>query len=340
MRRFIPYFIKISIVLMVISFIGQQVSATKNDVERALDLLRQARAAIGGDAAISSIQSLSINGKSNRHLQTPDQGDKQLSGDFELNMMLPDRLIRIEKIAIGTPETKDGAENEEKRIQLKDTRVKIIREVEGSDQQKAMHRHDQSEIARYMLGLLLTPPATLSAAYNYIGEGDVDGARADVIEIKGSNEFTMKLYLDRSSHLPMMMSYQGYLPRIPAVKDFKTEGVAGAGEERDVVIIRGQKDVASTNDGNQVFFERKVDGKDLPPGAQTMTFIGNPGEKADIQVRFADFRNAGGVMLPHTLTHVVNGKVDSIWIVEKYEINSPTAAEKFHNGIRWSPQQN
>ena len=68
MRKIIPYIIKLSAVLMVLSVIGQQVSATKGDVERALALLKQARAAIVGIDDWSVPESF-INGKSSRKVQ-------------------------------------------------------------------------------------------------------------------------------------------------------------------------------------------------------------------------------------------------------------------------------
>ena len=89
MRKIIPYLIKLSAVLMVLSVVGQQVSATKNDVERALELLKQARTAIGGESTISTVQNMSIKGDSNRRVRIPNQADKQLNGEFEMNMILP-----------------------------------------------------------------------------------------------------------------------------------------------------------------------------------------------------------------------------------------------------------
>lgn len=340
MSKIIPYIIKLSAVLMVLSVIGQQVTATRGDVERALELLKQARVAIGGESTIGSVQSLSINGKSNRHVQLPDQGDKQLDGVFELNMMLPDKMIRIEKLTLGTPNGNDHAQGvEEKDAQIKDVRVKVIRNAEASQGQNAERQHNHSEIAYYMLGLLLTPPPSFTASYNYVGEGNVEGARADIIEAQGANGFTMKLYLDKSTHLPLMMSYKGTLPRIPIDREIKVNGGSGTEEGSDVVIIRRHKAGEAGEELPKIIVDDKDINVDGPADRRKIVMSVPMSENAEIQVRFSDFRSVGGLLLPYTLTHVVNGRVETVWTVESYEINSPSINDKFRKVVHWQTKQ-
>jgi hypothetical protein len=348
MRKFTPYLIKFSIALMVFSLISQQVSATKGDVERALELLKQARAAIGGDAAIGSVQSLSISGKSRRQLQLPERGARELNGEFELNMLLPDKLMRIEKLSIGSPEGADRAQGDDAQaFKIKDRRVKIIRgDMEAPEAaEKAMQQHEQAELARYMLGLLLTPPPSFKATYNYLGEGDIEGTRAEIIEAQSAGGFVMKIYLDKSSHLPLMMSYQGTeLPRLPfgeGVRVIGTAGAAGeAGEDKDVIIIRHEKkEGAAGEELPRIIYERKG-GENAPADGAKFTRPLPPPENALIEVRFSDFRAEGGVMLPHTFTQVVNGQVETVWTVESYLINSPATNEKFQKDMLFKTREN
>ena len=341
MRKIIPLVIKLSIVLMVLSVIGQQVSATKGDVERALELLTQARAAIGGESSIGSIQNLSITGKSSRHVRLPDQADKQLNGEFEMSMILPDKLIRIEKLTMGTPDGKDNAgDAEDKDSKIKDVRVKVVRDVEDPQGQNVALHHDQTEIVHYMIGLLLTPPSSFVASYNYVGEGNVEGARADIIDVTGANGFTMKLYLDKSSHLPLMMSYKGSIPRIPIEREIKGEGASVSDEGRDVVIVRQKKEGETGQGSPNMVFERKLGDGELPVGGRKIIYSEAINDDAEVQVRFSNFRSAGGLLLPYTFTHVVNGVVDTVWSVEKYDINSPSINDKFQNEMQWRIKEN
>ncbi len=316
MRKIIPFIIKLSVMLMVISVISNQVSATKGDVERALELLKQARAAIGGESAINSVQNLSLNGKSRRQIKIAGQDEKQLNGEFELNLMLPDKLMKMEKLTLGTPGEAGQTQASEDKIKIRDARVKIVRGEAPAEIQNEMRQHENSEIARYMLGLLLTPPPSFNAAYNYLGEGNVEGARADIIEAQGAGGFVLKIYLDKSTHLPLMMSYQGTLPRIMINKHIGEKGGPGVIEEtEDVVVIRRHKAGEEGASADKQPFNMPIPAP----------------EKAEIQVRFSDFRSVGGVLLPHTLTQTVNGTVDTVWTVERYEVNAPNINEKFNN---------
>lgn len=343
MRKIIPYLIKLSVLLMAFSLIGQQVSATKGDVERALELLKQARAAIGGEAAIGSIQSLSMIGQSRRQLQLPDQTAKELNGEFELHMLLPDKMMRLEKMTIGTP---DGAElpkvSEDKEVKIvRDSQVKIVRageDMEKGEAGNAMRQHEQAEIAHYMLGLLLTPPASFNATYNYAGEGDVEGVRAEIIEAQNAGGFAMKIYLDKTSHLPLMMSYQGSLPRIPFEQGLK---IAGAGDDGEDIIVFHRKDGEAGQAKPRIIIKDKDGERVVQEGDKfTMPAPAPEFENALIQIRFSDFRAEGGVMLPHTLTQLVNGKVETVWTVDRYEINSPSINDKFQQNFKFKLERN
>lgn len=334
MRKIVPLMIKLSVLLMALSVIGQQVSATKGDVERALELLKQARAAIGGEAAIGTVQNLSLSGKSRRRMPVAEQSTAEITGDFEMTMMLPDRLIKMEKLMFGTPPP--GADKE---LKLKERKVQIVRGGEDREMHNALQQHERSEMARYMLGLLLTPPPSFNVTYQYAGEGNVDNALCDIVEALGQGGFTLRIYLDKSSHLPLMMSYRGSLPRIAIRKVIKSEG-AGANEDEDVVIMRRPEGSQDKQNGPQIVIERK--GGETDPSAHKRPFeMRLPmTEDADIQVRFSDFRAVGGVLLPHTLTQLVNGQVETVWTVENYEINSPSINEKFQKVMQLHSKQN
>jgi hypothetical protein len=343
MRRFVPTILKLSVLMLAVLVITQQVGATKTDVERALDLLKQARAAIGGDAAINSVQNLSATGKTRRQVQIPNEAMQEMTGDFELAMMLPDRMMKMEKLTLGSKsDDMDKGTGEQKEVKIKEHQVRIVRGNDGgergesADLHDAMRHHERAEIARYMLGLLLNPPASIGARYNYLGEGDVGGAAADILEAQGSGGFMMKLYLDKSSHLPLMMTYQGMLPRIPIARMMHMEGPVGEGADDNVIVIRRQKDGDTKVDGadGQIIFERKLSDAGAD-GEKTMML-----ENAEIQIRFSDFRAVGGVLLPHTLTQYVGGKLESVWTVDGYELNSPNINQKFQRDFLIRTKQN
>ena len=152
----------------------------------------------------------------------------------------------------------------------------------------AMHHN---ELARTTLFLLLTPPQGVDVTYTYAGEGSVDGASCDIINAVASGA-NIKLYLDKTSHLPVMMSYQ-------APKPF---------------MIRIQKeDVKPDANGDVKVLRDKLPAPEL----------------AEFQVKFSDFRTVGGLQLPHRWTQTVGGKDDEVIDITGYEINPANIDSKF-----------
>lgn len=339
MRRIFPLILKLAVVAMAVSLVGDQVRATKGDVERALDLIRQARAAIGGDAAVNSVQSLTMNGKSRRQIQLPDQTLRDLNGDIEINMLLPDRFIRIEKLKMldgpgGTeaaPSTSDKKEIESK--------VRIVRNVnsERGDKSDIGAMHDRSEIARYMMGLLLKAPADMNVAYDYAGVGDVDGVRAEIIDVQGPNGFSMKLYLSSQNHLPLMMTYKGFDHPTPIFKVGAPGTASAEDRQTDVIIMRGDKVEAAGSEAPRVIFKRDGGGQAGPGENRTFTVrVPAPKDLVEIQVRFSDYRAVNGVLLPFAISETVNGKLKETWTVDAYVVNSPDINRKFDtNNLIW-----
>ena len=150
--------------------------------------------------------------------------------------------------------------------------------------------HQQNEMFRTALALLLT--AAPETDFTYAGgEMDVDGNSCDIVEARNGSA-TVKLFLDKSSHLLRMMSYQGH----------KT------------MIFRIKKDDVKTESDVKVF-ERKMDKPEM----------------AEFQIRFSDYRAVNGVLLPHRWTQTVGGSADETIDVTSYEINPANIAEKFQN---------
>jgi hypothetical protein len=346
MKKITALILKLSLVITGVMIVTNHVGATKRDVETALSLIRQARTAIGGDSSLGAVQSLCIKGTSTRTFQVEGEAERQVNGDFEIALMQPDGLFRIEKLIAnhdgGEPGSASDKSGEPNRIFRIESAEKIRMDGAGTEARVASP-HQNDEYTRLMIGLLLTAPEKANVTYDYAGEGDVDGARADVVIVSNQNGPVMRLYLDKQSHLPLMMTHQGF--DLPRVIDLRTKGPAGGAEGK--VIIRHKKDGEAGGDEDIVI---RSNG-DLPPGAgngRVMIFksdgpegAGTPGnfrvalpapKEAEIQTRFADYRSVNGVLLPYRMSQSVNGKPSQVMTVTSYEINSPATAERFAPG--------
>ena len=159
--------------------------------------------------------------------------------------------------------------------------------------------HRQNELLRTTLSLLLTAPEGMDVSYTFAGEGDVDGTACNIVnaEFAGSN---VKLYLSKTSSLPVMVSYQGHgIPRIMMLRSKDAAAPASAEPMKDKVVM----------------FDHKVAAPEL----------------AEVQVRFADYRSVNGVQLPYKWTTSVAGQTTEVLDVTNYDLNPANIAEKFQN---------
>ena len=363
MRKFI-----ISVLCTAVFFVGlgslvEKTGAKFKSDEKALALIAAARQAIGGDANIKNVRSMTIVGGST-HTFEFDGATRSEQGSVEINFEFPNNFGRMTRIgnpngAEGVTEfhknidvivtRKDGAPADLKDLgdgkrevfvfrkddgtsEVEDVKVDgnrriIVKKDDGTVQElkpgdknvvlmerkpgdvAALRTEDgktatfekeriaftatrQNDMFRTTFALLLTAPEGTDASYLYAGEGTVDGDSCDIIEVQSGGS-SFKLYLDKSSHLPRMLSYMG-MPMIKAVKLERQPGDA-------------PKDV--------VTFARKLDKH----------------ESVEHQVKFSDFRYVGGLQLPHRWTQTVAGNPSETIEISGYEINPANISEKFKN---------
>ncbi|HXG84344.1 MAG TPA: hypothetical protein VNI84_09975 [Pyrinomonadaceae bacterium] len=325
MKRFI-----ISVLCVAVFFIGlgslvEKTGARFKSDERALEIIKQARAAIGGEAAIKNVSGLTVTGRVAQTFNL-DGTARTEQGDLEINLQLPNRFAKVMKFARqndgGIAQTaieknvvvlrKSGDKADFNLENSGDGRKKvfIMKKGDGDDAEaltgdananikkifvdkniKFNHAEArQNELFRTTFALLLTAPEGSDVNYTYGGEGDVDGNSCDVILAQLSSD-AVKIFIDKSTHLPLMMSYQGTKPFVIKINKNET---ASAGEKNFGVITRS----------------------DAP-------------EIAEIQVKFSDYRSVGDVRLPFQWTQTANGQPDRNVDVSSYDINPANISEKF-----------
>ena len=71
-----------------------------------------------------------------------------------------------------------------------------------------------AEFSRYLLAMILTPPPSFAVEYKYAGDSEVEDAQAEVIDVSGPDNFAVRVFFDKKSHLPLLLSYRGPKPRV------------------------------------------------------------------------------------------------------------------------------
>ena len=333
MKKFIVSMLSISVFFIGLGALVENAGAKFKSDERALGLISQARTAIGGDAAINGVQSLSATGKATKTFNF-DGNARSEQGDWELNLQLPNKISKMMKVNVeemgngekirvqrdvvtiregdkqvvldrvdkpGTFVIKrsDKPNNEEvDKIIVNDIKEFKVDENIGA----GLERIERNDLFRTTLSLLLSAPQGTDVSYKYAGEGSVDGASCDIIEAGGDTSgggggSPVKLYLDKSTHLPRMISFMSHQP---------------------VMMFRIKKDAADaaneSGNGEVKTFSRKLEAPQM----------------AEFQIKFSDYRAVNGLLLPHRWVQTVAGNADETVEISSYEINPANIAEKFN----------
>jgi len=100
MKRFITAVLFASVFFIGLGAIVKTTGAKFKSDEKALDLIRKARQAIGGDNAIAGVQSLRIVGRTTKTFKI-DGTERTEEGETQIAMQLPDKLMKMMKLGHG-----------------------------------------------------------------------------------------------------------------------------------------------------------------------------------------------------------------------------------------------
>lgn len=266
---------------------------------RAAQLLEQARLMIGGDAKLNAVSSLTASGKLRRSMGP----NNELTGTIDVSILLPDRFLvsdtmNLEFGDVTRTRALNGEEAWSESSGAGGSGAGIqIRTGPGPGpggnpaQVQAMEKRALTqEFTRHLIAWLLAPPASLELTFSYAGTGEVAGAAADVLEGKGADGLALKLYLDQTTQLPLMVSYQGRAPRMM----FRQGAPSPEAAER-----------------------------------QAREMMAAPPAAVEFQLRLSDYRSVGEILLPHRMTRVVEGRVTEEWQIDKFKINPTLKLERF-----------
>src|SRR6185369_4038464 len=362
MKRFIVSVLSVSVFFLGLGALVEKVSAGLKSDARALELIKAARTAIGGDNAIGGIQSVRIKGNTT-HVFKNDGTELTENGETQIAIQLPDKLAktvkferhdgdgpgeqivnkRVETVVVRTDkgenqiitrgegngsgigtgigsepggrriviQKQDGSTEELRRdengnviVKPGDRKIVIngdetgqlkIERVEKAKLEADHQAMRQNELFRWTLGLFLSPPVAMAVNYTFGGEVTAADRPCNLV-VAETGGTAVKLYLDRTSNLPVMMSYT---------------------DEAMPVIFHFNKPVeAPANGGDKnVMFFRNTEG----PGATT-----------EYVVRFDDYRGVNGVQLPFKWVTTA-GDMNEVFNVTDYEVNPADISTSFEN---------
>src|SRR5689334_19299167 len=143
------------------------------DDQRAQEVLKQAREAVGGEQRLQKLEALHINGQYRRVF-----GERQLAGDREISILLPNKYLVEDSLnpgGLSTAMINTHALNGDHAWNGTSGGGGMVFRMGGPggqqmspEQMEAMQRRIyQAEFARYVLAMTLAPPASLAVEYKY-----------------------------------------------------------------------------------------------------------------------------------------------------------------------------
>ena len=307
------------------------------------DLLAGARKALGGDK-LAAVKSLTGVG---RTLRATAAGTS-MEAEFEMALELPDKyLMRSVMAAMGNMSVyRNTGFNGTQAIDEIDRPPNlqggnIVIRVAGpggsavdpakmTDEQKAeMNQRrvlaNKKEFARLALGMFAASPAVFPLTFADGGQAESADGKADVIDVKGEDGFTGRLFIDAATHLPLMLSW---MDREPLVMQMGPGGAvtAGGGVAMTTITRSGPPAGSPGSAGNLSPEEREKFMKDLEARRKEAEA---KLRTVEYRVFYGDYRSVGGVLLPHRIQRSIDGKPTEEMIVETFKVNPKIDAKKF-----------
>jgi hypothetical protein len=278
------------------------------DDPHAQEVLKQARAALGGDERLQKVEGLNITGQYRRMF-----GERQLGGDREVSILLPNKYLVEDAMNPGGLSTA-----------LINTRVlngerawssssgggggMVFRmggpggqQLTPEQMEAAFRRSYRAEFTRYLLALVLSAPSSIPVEYTYAGESDVEDTPAEVIDVTGPDKLSIRLFFDKQTHMPMLLSYRAPKPRIVTM----TRATDKNAKPEDIKKLRdeAEKKMAADNPGKP--------------------------EEVDFFIRLSDYKKVDGLLFPYKLTFLTENEVSEEFEISKYQVNPQFKADKF-----------
>ena len=283
-------------------------------------LLHDVRGALGGEKALARVTGLSAEGTFRRTF-----GTREMSGDVEIAIELPGRYIRTETFSpSGDPGNRmirtTGFNGEESLDGVAGSGGFMMRfggpggpgagqgggtsDGRAADPERAarMLRGHRTDVSRLLLAMLGRSDAIGPLTVTYAGEAESSDGKADVLEASLEGGAPCRLFIDRETHLPLLMTYREQAPRMLNMQRPPQQP--------------GQP-APSREEMEKLFRDARERAEKEPPKTQ------------EVEVFFSDHRKVGGVLLPHKISRVVDGTPVEETVITGYKVNPAFKADVF-----------
>lgn len=182
-------------------------------VPDAAAIVAQSHGALGGAAKLAAVKTFTATGRT-RQLR----GNNLVPIEFEITCELPSRFVRHDEIpAQDTDPTTIGFDGDQLIIfppmPVPPARAggdaQPGRGGPGANPAQQRLLQVKQDFARLMLGAFVASFPSYPLTLKYVGQAEAPEGTGDVLDVAGPANFSARLVVQRSTHLPVMLIWQG-----------------------------------------------------------------------------------------------------------------------------------
>jgi hypothetical protein len=177
----------------------------------------------------------------------------------------------------------------------------------------------RQDFARLTLGMFATSFSSFPLTFSYAGQAEAPEGKADVLDVKGPANFSVRLFINSQTHVPLMLSWTTPPVLVP--------------------VLAGQAPPATLPPGGVVFEvpgpaltatatpeERQKYQADMTAARAKAMQTAKPTEN---RIYYADYRDVEGLKLPFRLRRAIGATTTEETTFDRFRINAKIDPKKF-----------
>jgi hypothetical protein len=308
----------------------QQAPASPAATVTAEQVLAAARQALGG-ATLDAVKRFVVTGRTRRL-----QGNNLLPIEFEINCELPDKYVRKDEVPAQENDPTSRGFNGDSLIQIPAPPAPPPASAAGAARAGAIAGPGRAagpamappspttsvkqDFARLTLGMFAQSFSGYPLTFTYAAPGETpQGGKADVLDVKGAPNFAVQLFVNTSTHLPVMIRWTQ--PPTPAQLVITAPGQARpANLPPGAVVVDGPAvPAASASQEEKDKYTKTV--ADL-----RKDFMSKP---IDHWIYYLDYRAGDSPMFPHKMRRAIGRDTTEETTFDVFQINPKINPKKF-----------
>jgi hypothetical protein len=306
--------------------------------DRAAEVLKGARQALGGEARLAGVKTLAATGRT--RMTAPSGQVEEM--EFALSIELPDKFMKREVLMAMGPTSvyrhsgfnggdlisqidappalsSGGGPGGGVMVRLIDVGPPASGAAPSPEEVAAMRRRELSEarksFAQLTLGMFAGSFAGYPLTFVSAGQAESPDGKADVIEVSDGAEYKARLFVDASTHLPLMLTWMDREPLVIDVDDADGRGGevrivrrGGPGPEPEGGRLGRPNDPAMAERLRQAEANRRV---------------------VEFRAYYSDYKAVDGVKLPMRIARTIDGRPSSEILFDRVRVNARIEPKTF-----------